>query len=174
MAAAILTDPRWARIWINCTSLTATVGPPVETTGHPTPAEATPLGVPPATKFCAINAKAFNQSLATGTAIVPDCDDPLAVAIIKRTAISKDWSITGNGYFELSMRKDLQDIMNGGASVPVVFELLDDNIPPANSGYYKGKAFLETFNIVANNTDSYITVDVSFAADGPATFLNLP
>jgi hypothetical protein len=68
------------------------------------------------------------------------------------------------------MRGDLQKIMDNGVSVPVVFELIDDAIPPANSGYYAGKAFLETYNIVANNTDSYITVDVSFTADGPISF----
>lgn len=174
MSAAVLTDPRWARIWINCTSLTFNAGPPPRSVGHPNSSEAGPPPPPYASKFCAINSKAFNQSLATGTAVVPDCDDVLAVSVIKRTAQSKDWGITGAGYFEMGMRKDLQNIMDSGASVPVVFEFLDDAIPPANSGYYAGKAFLETFNIIANNTDSYITVDVSFTADGPATWHDLP
>jgi hypothetical protein len=160
MAAAVLTDPRYARIWINATA------PNVP----PTPVG----GVPAATKFCAINSRAFNQTLATGTAIVPDCVDPVKVSIIKRTAVSKDWSITGNGYFELSMRDTLQKIMDNGVSVGVVFEIVDDLIPPVNSGYYAGKAFLETYNILANNTDSYITVDISFAADGAATWTSVP
>lgn len=162
MANAVLTDPRWARIWINALKPNA------------------PPYVPPATadpgakKFCAINSKALNQSLATGTAVVPDCDNPVNVSIIKRTAQSKDWNITGTGYFELSMRNDLQGIMDAGTSVPVVFEIMDDAIAPANAGYYKGTAFLETFNIIANNTDSYMTVDVTFSADGPITWVNAP
>jgi hypothetical protein len=164
MALAVLTDPRFARIWINCTGIVDGVGQP------PTPV----AGVPAATKFCAINSKALNQSLATGTAIVPDCADPLKVSVIKRTAVSKDWSITGNGYFELTMRNEIQAAMNNGVSIPIVFEIVDDLIPPVNSGYYAGNAFLETFNIIANNTDSYITVDVSFAADGPITWTAAP
>jgi hypothetical protein len=160
MAAAVLTDPRFARIWINATA----PGVPATAVG----------GVPAASKFCAINSKAFNQSLATGTAVVPDCADPLKVSIIKRTAQSKDWSITGAGYFELAMRNDLQKIMDNGVSVGVVFEIVDDLIPPVNSGYYAGKAFLSTYNIVANNTDSYITVDVTFEADGEAVWTNAP
>lgn len=160
MANAILTDPRFARIWINATAPNV----PATAVG----------GVPKATKFCAINAKALNQSLATGTAVVPDCDDVTKVSVIKRTAQSKDWSITGNGYFELTMRNDVQKIMDDGVSVGVVFELIDDAIPPANSGYYAGRAFLETYNLIANNTDSYITVDVNFTADGPLTWTNAP
>jgi hypothetical protein len=160
MAAAILTDPRFARIWVNATA----PGVPATAVG----------GVPAASKFCAINAKAFNQTLATGTAPVPDCSDVTKVSVTKRTAQSKDWSITGNGYFEMSMRNDLQKIMDNGVSVGVVFEIIDDQIPPVNSGYYAGKAFLETFNILANNTDSYITVDVNFTADGEATWTNAP
>lgn len=160
MALAILTDPRFARIWINATA----PGVPATAVG----------GVPKATKFCAINSKALNQSLATGTAVVPDCDDPTKVSLIKRTAQSKDWAITGTGYLELAMRNDLQNIMNNAVSVGVVFEILDDQIPPTNSGYYAGKAFLETWNIVANNTDSYITVDVNFTADGPLDWTAMP
>jgi hypothetical protein len=162
MALAILTDPRFARIWINCTGFIAGVPQP------PPPATPAP------TKFCAINAKAFNQSLATGTAIVPDCADPKKVSLIKRIAVSKDWSITGSGFFELSMRQDLQVIMDSAVSIPIVFEILDDATPPANAGWYAGKSYLETFNIIANNTDSFITVDVSFTADGPATWTNAP
>lgn len=160
MAAAILTDPRFAIIWVNATA----PGIPATAVG----------GVPAATKFCAISAKAFNQSLATGTAIVPDCDDPLKVSIIKRTAVSKDWSITGAGYFELAMRNELQKIMDQGVSIGVVFEIVDDQIPPANSGYYSGKAFLETFNMVANTTESYMTVDVNFTADGASDWTPAP
>jgi hypothetical protein len=156
MAAAVLTDPRWAVIWINATA------PGLPASGSPS-----------AKKFCAINAKAFNQSLATGTAIVPDCADPTKVSIIKRTAISKDWSITGSGYFELTMRDDCQKIMDNGVSVGVVFEINDQSGVFAE-GYYAGKAFLETFNIVANNTESYMTVDISFTADGPATWTAVP
>lgn len=170
MTAAILQDPRFARIWINCTGITWAAGVP---TAHPTSAEAVgPPVVPAAKKFCAINSKAFNQTLATGTAVVPDCDDVTKVSIIKRTAVSKDWSITGSGYFEMAMRKDLQDIMDSGISIPIVFEVMDDGIAPANAGYYAGRAFMETFNIIANNTESYLTVDVNFAADGPATWTN--
>lgn len=162
MTAAVLTDPRWARIWIKALKPNA------------------PPYVPPATadpgakKFCAINSKALNQSLATGTAVVPDCDDVTKVSIIKRTAVSKDWNITGTGYFEMSMRNDLQTIMDNGVSIPIVFEIMDDAIAPANAGYYAGNAFLETFNIIANNTDSYMTVDVNFSADGPITWTNAP
>lgn len=159
MAAAVLTDPRWAVIWINATA----PGLPATVVG----------GIPAASKFCAINSKAFNQSLATGTAIVPDCADPTKVSVIKRTAVSKDWSITGAGYFELAMRKALQDIMDSGISVGVVFEINDLSGTFAE-GYYAGKAFLETFNLIANNTDSYMTVDVTFQADGPATWTNVP
>jgi hypothetical protein len=160
MAAAVLTDPRFAVIWINAT------GP-----GEPATAVG---GVPAAAKFCAINSKALNQSLATGTAIVPDCTDVKKVSIIKRTAQSKDWSITGTGYFELTMRNDLQKIMDNGVSVGVVFEIIDDLIPPVNSGYYAGHAFLETFNFIANTSDSYITVDINFAADGPLSWTAVP
>lgn len=153
MSAAKLTDPRFARIWIKGT---------------------TPTDVN-SKKLCAINAKAFNQSLATGTAVVPDCDNPLNVANVVRTAISKDASITGSGYFELSMRNDLQAIMNNGAPVDVVFEIFSDpTFPtvsdPANDGWYSGKFFLETFNIVANNTESYITVDLNFTQAGPVAW----
>jgi hypothetical protein len=130
--------------------------------------------VAPATKFCAINSKALNQSLATGSAIVPDCADPVKVSVIKRTAQSKDWSITGTGYIELAMRKDLQDIIDNGVSIPVLFEILDDAIAPANAGYYQGKAFMETFNIVANNAESYMTADVNFTADGALAWTNAP
>ena len=160
MALAVLTDPRFARIWINATA----PGIPATAVG----------GVPAASKFCAINSKAFNQSLATGTAVVPDCADPKKVSLIKRIAISKDWSITGAGYFEMSMRSDLQAVMDSAVSIGIVFEVLDDATPPANAGYYAGKAYLETFNIIANNTDSFITVDVTFAADGPAIWTATP
>jgi hypothetical protein len=159
MALAALTDPRFALIWINATA----PGVPATAVG----------GIPKATKFCAINSKAFNQSLATGTAIVPDCADPTKVSIIKRTAISKDWGITGSGYFELGMRQALQDIMDSSVSIGVVFEINDPTGAFAE-GYYAGKAFLESFNLVANNTDSYMTVDVNFTADGLATWTNVP
>jgi hypothetical protein len=164
MSAAVLTDPRFARIWINCTGFTGGIAQPPTAVG----------GVPAASKFCAINSKALNQSLATGTAVVPDCADVTKVSIIKRTAQSKDWAITGSGYLELSMRNDLQKIIDQAVSIPIVFEILDDQIPPANAGWYSGKAFMETFNIVANNTDSYMTVDVNFTADGELTWTNAP
>lgn len=159
MTAAILTDPRWAIIWINATApgIPAVAAPPI----------------PAASKFCAINSKAFNQSLATGTAVVPDCDDPLKVSIIKRTAVSKDWAITGSGYFELAMRSDLQAIMDSAISIGVVFEIKDESGVFAE-GYYAGKAFLTTFNLIANNTDSYMTVDVNFEADGEAIWTDVP
>jgi hypothetical protein len=159
MAVANLTDPRWAFIWVNATA----PGVPATAVG----------GIPKATKFCAINSKAFNQTLATGTAILPDCADPTKVSVVKRTTVSKDWSITGAGYFELDMRDTLQKIMDSAVSIGVVFEINDQSGVFAE-GYYAGKAFLETFNIVANNTDSYMTVDVSFAADGPANWTAVP
>jgi hypothetical protein len=155
MAFANVTDPRYARIWINATA----------------------PGVPAAAKkFCAINSRAFNQSLATGTAIIPDCADVAKVSVIKRTAISKDWAITGSGYFELELRDELQAIMDNGVSVDVVFEIMNDGTTSgaANDGYYHGRAFLETFNLVANNTDSYMTVDINFTADGVATWTSTP
>jgi hypothetical protein len=164
MALAILTAPQYARIWINCTGFTGGIAQPPTAVG----------GVPAASKFCAINAKALNQSLATGTAVVPDCADVTKVSVIKRTPLSKDWAITGSGYIELSMRKDLQDIADHAVSIPIVFEILDDQIPPVNAGWYSGKAFMETFNFVANNTDAYMTVDVNFTADGALTWTNAP
>jgi hypothetical protein len=151
MAQAVLTRPQYARIWINATA------PNVP-------------GV--AKKLCAINSKAFNQSVTTGTALIPDCADVTKVSFLKRTPISKDWSITGSGYMEMSLRNDLQTILDGAASVNIVFEINDPETAPATptDGYYAGKAFLEQFNIVANNNESYITVDLTFTADGPATW----
>jgi hypothetical protein len=156
MATANLTDPRWARIWVNCTDPT--------TTPTPTP--------PGAKKLCAINSKAINQSLATGTAVLPDCDNPVIVSSIKRTPISKDAAITGSGYFELDMRGTLQTIMDSAISVDVCFEIMSDgsSVGNNNDGFYHGKFFLETFNIIANNSDSYMTVDVNFTADGPVAW----
>lgn len=158
MVQAILTRPQYARIWINCTGFLAGVPQP--------PAPATPAPQ----KLCAINSKAFNQSVTTGTALVPDCDDVTKVSFLKRTPISKDWSITGNGYVEMTMRAALQTILDGAVSVPIVFEINDPETAPtpATDGYYAGRGFLETFNIIANNGDSYITVDLNFTADGPA------
>lgn len=149
MAQAILTRPQYARIWINATA---------------------PNVPGAAKKLCAINAKAFNQSVTTGTALVPDCVDVTKVSFLKRTPISKDWSITGSGYMEMALRGDLQLILDNAVSVNIVFEINDPETAPvtATDGYYAGRAFLETFNIVANNNDSYITVDLNFTADGPA------
>jgi hypothetical protein len=73
---------------------------------------------------------------------------------------------------EMALRADLQTILDNAVSVPIVFEINDPETAPtpATDGYYAGKAFLEQFNIVANNEASYITVDLTFTADGPATW----
>lgn len=152
MALPAVTDPRWARIWI----------------------KGTVPGTGTSKKLCAINNKAFNQSLATGTAVLPDCADPALVSVVRRTAISKDWSITGTGYLELDLRDDLQGIMDDGVSTDIIFEINDEATGAVGNGYYHGKAFLETFNIVANASESYMTVDLNFTADGPATWTAVP
>lgn len=148
MAQAQVTDARYVRIWLGAS--------PVATTPAPI-------------KLCAMDRKAFNQTMATNTAVIPDCDDPTLVVPVKRTPISKDATITGAGFFESALRAPLQAMMDDATSDDVCFEIM---APDPNPGWYTGKFFLTTFNIVGNNADGYITAEMTFEADGLWTWVD--
>jgi hypothetical protein len=57
--------------------------------------------------ICALVTKGFNQTKNTNTAIIPDCNDPTVVAPVKRTPMSIDATISGEGYYEPGRRGDL-------------------------------------------------------------------
>jgi hypothetical protein len=151
MVQAIVVDARYTRIWLG--TAPAAVGPP------------------PAVKVCAMDRKAINQALGTNTAVIPDCDNPVAVVPVKRTAISKDTTISGTGFYEPDLRAPLQAFFDAAVAGDVCFEIME---PTGDAGYYGGKFFLTTFNIVGNNDDGYVTCELTWEADGPAPWTALP
>jgi hypothetical protein len=117
---------------------------------------------------CALTTKGFQQTKNTNTAVIPDCDDPTVVAPVKRTPISKDATISGDGYYEPVHRGDLQAAFDDDTSESWAFELPD----PADGGYYSGKFFLTTLNTTADE-GNYVRASMTWEADGPVAWTDV-
>lgn len=148
MAQAVLTDARYVRVWLGAS---------------PT--------APGAVKLCAMDRKAFNQTLNTNDVVVPDCDDPTVVSAVKRTPISKSAEISATGYYESAHYEDLRTFFAASSAQDVCFEIM---APDPNPGWWSGKFLMNQFQTIGNNPDGYITCDLGFQSDGPWTWTDAP
>jgi hypothetical protein len=114
---------------------------------------------------CALTTKGFQQTKNTNTAVIPDCDDPTVVAPVKRTPISKDATISGDGYYEPVHRAAIQAMFDSSVSTLVYFEISNGEAAVGQAGYYSGKFFLTTFNITADE-GNYVRSAMTWEVDG--------
>lgn len=149
MSQALTLDARRVRVWIGATIAT------------------------PSKLICALTTRSFNQSKQSNTFVVPDCADPTIVAPVKRSIISKDATINGNGVYEPTRRADLQTLFDAAASSPISFELPQGEAPSGNGGYYTGNFFLTTWNITAEE-GNLVQAELAFEADGPWSWVSVP
>lgn len=145
MAQAKVVDARLVRIWLS--------SPPGQTT------------VPASVLICALVTKGFNQTKNMNTAVIPDCDDPTVVAPVKRTPISVDATISGEGYYEPGHRTQLQALFDSSVSTLVYFEISNGEASAGTAGYYFGKFFLTAFNITGDE-GQYVRCSMTWEVDG--------
>lgn len=150
MALAEVVPGRLTRIWLGTAPKTGTPNDPA------------------AILICAFITKSFNQSKATNTQVVPDCDDPFAVGPVKRTVVSLDRQVTGTALFEHAHRDEVQAFYDLDDSAPIVFQIpkgedLDDG------GFYSGNFFMTTLTHNAN-TGEMVQWDITWDVDGDVSW----
>jgi len=146
MAQAITVDARKVKVWLG------------------------PAHGGSSTLICALITRGFNQAKQSNTFVVPDCDDPMVVAPVKRVIMSKDATINGNGQYEPDKRALLQTEMEDDTSSTWSFEI------PATApdgGYYTGSFYLTTMNIVAEE-GNLVTAEMTWEANGPWSWVVYP
>lgn len=133
-----------------------------------------PGAAAPAFLVCALVTRGLQQTKQTNTAVIPDCADPAAVAPVKRTVLSKDCTMSGEGYYEPDIRDDLQTAYDDKLSLPWSFEFLAGTPPLAVSvGWYTGNWFLTTLGFAAAQGE-YVRSELAWEADGAITWTAAP
>jgi len=117
--------------------------------------------------MCGLVTSGLQQTKQTNTAIIPDCDFPELASSVKRTVISKDVTMSGEGYYEPDLRTEIQEAFDSQVSEVWSFEFAEDTVPTAESiGYYTGLWHFTTFGLAAAQGE-YVRSEMAWEADGP-------
>jgi len=126
---------------------------------------------PAAYVLCGLVTSGLQQTKQTNTAVIPDCDTPELASSVKRTVISKDVTMSGEGYYEPNLRTEIQEAFDSQVSEVWSFEFME-GVPPITEsvGYYTGNWVFTTFGISAAQGE-YVRAEMAWEADGPITWV---
>jgi len=125
---------------------------------------------PPGFFICGLVTKGLQQTKQTNTAVIPDCDDPDIPSSVRRTTISKDVTMSGEGFFEPDLFSEIQAAYDSNTSLAWSFELLAGTpAVPEAVGWFTGNWVFSTFNITAEQGD-FVRAEMAWEADGEIVF----
>jgi len=116
---------------------------------------------------CGFTSKGAQESLSTQETVVPDCDDPDAVAFIERDGDALSMEISASGVIAQENWAIWRAWMRSGASRLV--RIYHDVTLANNGGYDQGSFHLTAMNR-AGERGRKVTVDITLMSDGEYTW----
>lgn len=120
-------------------------------------------------KPCGFTTKGVNETLTTQETIVPDCDDPDAVAFVERDGDALSMELSANGALALEDWTIWRTWMRSGAARLV--RIHHDVSLSDNGGYDQGSFHLTNMNRTGTRGQK-VLVDITLASDGEYIWTN--
>jgi hypothetical protein len=124
------------------------------------------------TKVCGGTAKTFTIQKNTTDEFEEDCANPESVPVRVLQVTGIQWDMTLNAWYNRTQAALIRDLADDIDSRNFRFEIDEPPTEDIDAGTYQGKFLATNVQYNAGGQGEYMSMTISFASDGPVTWVD--